>query len=264
MRDIPDIYYDLIAALEGDRLDAYQDSKGVWTIGRGHTGPEVVEGMTVSEDESKHMCTADSHIALGRLYAAADPILLDKLPDHKFAALLSFVFNLGADPTWMIWHDLQTKTANLFDVPTQMVRFDKVKLPSGSVITVPGLLHRRVAEVTFWNTADVEAAGKVMDAAPVPPPPSSETRTAATPPAPASPAVPAIQSKTRWAGGIIAALGVATALQTALASTQHSIDGAGLSGPWLTSFDHYIGVAIAVMGVAVMIIRSIDEQLKTK
>lgn len=30
---------------EGLRLHAYQDSGGVWTIGWGHTGPDVHEGL---------------------------------------------------------------------------------------------------------------------------------------------------------------------------------------------------------------------------
>lgn len=261
MRDIPDIYFDLIARLEGDKLVAYPDIGGKWTVGRGHTGPEVCEGMVISEDESKHLCAADSHIAMERLYAVANPATLDRLEDHKFAALLSFTYNVGADPKWTIWKDINTN--NLADVPTQMLRFDKIKRGDATT-TVPGLLHRRVAEITFWNSPDIEAAGKIIDAAPVAPPPSSYTRGAVTPPTLAMPHVPAMQSKTRWAGGLIAALGVATALQTMLTSAQHSVDTSGLAGTWLLAFDHYSGVVVTILGVAVMVIRSLDEQLKTQ
>lgn len=261
MRDIPQIYLDFIALVEGNKLEAYQDAGGVWTIGRGHTGPEVIEGAKITEVESAHLCIADSHLALTRLYAATSGDVLDKLLDHQFSALLSFVYNLGADPSWTIWKDINK--GNLADVPTQMVRFDKIK-KNGVVRTVDGLLNRRVAEVTLWRTPDAEAAAKIVAASPVPAPPSSYTRTSTTPPAPASPHVPAIQSKTRWAAGAVAALGVASAISTAIVSAQHSVDGAGFTGPWLAAFDHYSGVAIAVLGVTIMVIRAIDEQLKTQ
>lgn len=42
----------IIAVLEGERLKAYQDSGGVWTIGFGHTGTvmndPIGSGMTIS------------------------------------------------------------------------------------------------------------------------------------------------------------------------------------------------------------------------
>lgn len=37
-----------IEDFEGRRLVAYRCSAGVWTIGVGHTGPEVHEGLTIS------------------------------------------------------------------------------------------------------------------------------------------------------------------------------------------------------------------------
>lgn len=36
---------------EGMRLEAYQDSGGVWTIGIGHTGPEVHEGLVWTREQ---------------------------------------------------------------------------------------------------------------------------------------------------------------------------------------------------------------------
>lgn len=36
---------------EGCSLKAYQDLGGVWTIGYGHTGPEVHEGLTWTQEQ---------------------------------------------------------------------------------------------------------------------------------------------------------------------------------------------------------------------
>jgi lysozyme len=41
-----DVASAFVAAHEGCRLTAYRDSTGVLTLGYGHTGPEVVEGLT--------------------------------------------------------------------------------------------------------------------------------------------------------------------------------------------------------------------------
>jgi lysozyme len=37
---------------EGLRLVAYRDSGGVWTIGWGHTGPEVCEGLVWTREQA--------------------------------------------------------------------------------------------------------------------------------------------------------------------------------------------------------------------
>ena len=41
----------LTEGFESCRLTAYQDLKGIWTIGWGHTGPEVVEGLVWTQNQ---------------------------------------------------------------------------------------------------------------------------------------------------------------------------------------------------------------------
>ena len=43
----------LIKQFEGLRLDAYKCPAGVWTIGYGHTGPDVAPGDTIRETDAK-------------------------------------------------------------------------------------------------------------------------------------------------------------------------------------------------------------------
>ncbi len=45
----------LVKRFEGLRLTAYQDSVGVWTIGYGHTGPDVHPGMTITEEQADEL-----------------------------------------------------------------------------------------------------------------------------------------------------------------------------------------------------------------
>lgn len=42
----------LTREFEGCRLEAYQDQGGVWTIGYGHTGPDVHEGLTWTQEQA--------------------------------------------------------------------------------------------------------------------------------------------------------------------------------------------------------------------
>lgn len=77
---------------EGVRLEAYQDQKGVWTIGVGHTGPEVHAHLIWSQAEVDAALAADMKEAED----AVTKLVKVKLSDGSKAALISFVFNLGS------------------------------------------------------------------------------------------------------------------------------------------------------------------------
>ena len=47
----------LLDIFEGCKLIAYQDTGGVWTIGYGHTGPEVKAGYTITKDIAIQLMT---------------------------------------------------------------------------------------------------------------------------------------------------------------------------------------------------------------
>ena len=54
----------LTEQFEGVRVTAYQDVRGVWTIGYGHTGPDVVEGMTITQDQADDFLVEDIQTAV--------------------------------------------------------------------------------------------------------------------------------------------------------------------------------------------------------
>ena len=174
-----DLAATLVTRLEGCRLVGYADTGGKPTNGYGHTGPEVKVGQTITQEIADHNLTVDLATADGRLRDVTDVGMFSDLDEHQKAALVSFVFNLGAEPGWTIWKDI--KAGNLADVPTQMRRFDHGEV-NGQLVVIPGLANRREAEIAFWSTADVPIA--VAQAAQVAPP-SSYTRDIPTPPAPA-------------------------------------------------------------------------------
>lgn len=80
-----------LSVREGRRKKAYKDTKGIWTIGVGHTGPEVVEGLTISDAEIDRLLGEDVQWAEDAVNAVKAP-----LNQNMFDALVSFVFNIGA------------------------------------------------------------------------------------------------------------------------------------------------------------------------
>ena len=83
-----DIAAPLVALAEGFRTTAYQDSGGVWTIGFGRTGTDVVQGLTTTiEQESAWFAQRAGHLA------AQIPISTATL---EAAALIDFGYNCGS------------------------------------------------------------------------------------------------------------------------------------------------------------------------
>lgn len=81
----------LIKHFESLELNAYQDSVGIWTIGWGHTGIDVKEGKTITEEEADTLLKDD----LSRFVKAVNSLVSIDLNENQFAALVSFSFNLG-------------------------------------------------------------------------------------------------------------------------------------------------------------------------
>ncbi len=127
----------LVQGYEGLRLTAYRDSVGVLTIGYGHTGADVKQGMTITRDEAERLLRDDLHDA----ETAVEKAVRVPMTQGQFDALVSFVFNLGAGR-------LQTSTLlrklndrNYIGAADEFPRWNKA---GGEVLA--GLTARRGAE----------------------------------------------------------------------------------------------------------------------
>lgn len=89
----------VLVAREGRRLKAYRDSKGVWTIGVGHTGaagpPVVTAGLTVTAAECDALFARDVERFVRIVDDAVGRPAAGPLPQHAFDALVSLCFNIG-------------------------------------------------------------------------------------------------------------------------------------------------------------------------
>jgi lysozyme len=196
VRPIPQIAVDFVAKHEGFRSAAYQDVAGVWTIGFG-TIKGVKAGDKITRPQALKRLARDMVEAQERLYNVVKPEVIENcLTEQQWAALLSFVYNLGAKASWTIWKRLNSRQ---FDqVPGEMMKF-----VNAGGRKIQGLVNRRAEEVKLWST---DEPGSVEDD-----PPSSITRLMETPPTPSSPTPPQ-KSPTIIAGAVsaIAAVPAAT------------------------------------------------------
>lgn len=83
----------LIEKYEGCRLQAYQDSVGVWTIGYGCTGPNIAPGMRITQAEADQMLS-------DRLTKEFEPGVIKAIgatatTQAQFDAMVSLAFNIG-------------------------------------------------------------------------------------------------------------------------------------------------------------------------
>jgi lysozyme len=133
--------------VEGERLTAYKDTVGRWTIGVGHTGPEVHQGMTITKQQSRAYLTSDTE--------AAEKVVLSvvhvPLTDNQRFALVSFVFNLGASRLLTSTLLRKLNAGDYGSVPYELMRWNHETV-NGVLRESDGLTNRRAAEVRLWNT----------------------------------------------------------------------------------------------------------------
>ena len=85
---------DLVRLSEGLRLQAYPDpgTHGApWTIGYGHTGPEVHEGLVIGQRQAEEWLMED----IASAERAVKRQVKVPLTQGQFNALVDFTFNLG-------------------------------------------------------------------------------------------------------------------------------------------------------------------------
>ncbi len=140
----------LVKRCEGLKTEAYRCPAGVWTIGYGHTH-SVKHGMSISEAEAEDLLCKD----LEECGRDVERLVSVELTDNQFAALTSFVFNVGAGSLAQSTL-LRRLNARQYDaVPVELAKWVKATNPkTGQKVTLPGLVTRRAAEGELWLKTD--------------------------------------------------------------------------------------------------------------
>ncbi len=81
---------DALILREGSRNKAYKDTKGIWTIGVGHTG-NVKEGNYMTNEEIAATLREDLKVT----EAGVNKAITVELTQNQYDALVSFAFNVG-------------------------------------------------------------------------------------------------------------------------------------------------------------------------
>jgi len=134
----------LTEQFESCRLIAYQDVKGIWTLGWGHTGPEVVEGLVWTRQQADAALQADIQWAAN----VVNKLVTTQLTQDEFNAVVDFVFNAGSGN---FASSTLLRLLNQGDYHGAAAQFDLWDHASGQVVA--GLLRRRQAETDLFNAA---------------------------------------------------------------------------------------------------------------
>lgn len=130
----------LIKSFEGCSLVAYKvlPSEQYWTIGYGHYGPDVYEGMRITQEQANNLFDKD----IQKYSNAVNNFPFTwKLNQNEFDSLVSFCYNLGTG----ILEDFRGLTRE------EIIKEIPLYCNSGGV-RLEGLVRRRKAELELFNT----------------------------------------------------------------------------------------------------------------
>jgi GH24 family phage-related lysozyme (muramidase) len=146
-RKISQVGISLIKSFEGCRLKAYKPvpTEQYWTIGWGHYGSDVKEGMTITQAQADSMFVSD--LAKYEAYVN-DPVYVPVtswLNQNQFDALTSFCYNCGNGSLKKL-----CVGRTITEIAQNITKYNK---GGGNVLA--GLVRRRKAELDLFNKADV-------------------------------------------------------------------------------------------------------------
>ena len=121
---------------EGCKLTSYQDQRGIWTIGFGHT-QGVGPNMNCTNEQANEWLKEDTQWSVDTVNRLVDV----QLDQDEFDALVDFVYNLGAGSFASSTMLKLINQGNLSEAANEFAKWDKC---GGQVIQ--GLLNRRLAE----------------------------------------------------------------------------------------------------------------------
>lgn len=136
-----------IARHEGFKPSVYKDPAGFDTIGYGHkvkAGEKFAPKL--GNEQARSLLLAD----IGTAEAAVHRQVKVTLAQPQYDALVSFVFNVGAQAFASSTLLRQLNAGNYKSAATELLRWCNIR-SQGKVKTSPGLLARRAAEQAMFN-----------------------------------------------------------------------------------------------------------------
>lgn len=136
----------------GPALQAYRCPAGVWTIGWGHTGPDVHAGSTVTAAEADRLLDLDLDAAEGDVSIA----LARPANDNEFAAMVSLRFNIGRSgflgSSVLRLHNAGDRAG----ASRAFALWNKGRNAKGDLVVLNGLTRRRAVEAALYMQPTAE------------------------------------------------------------------------------------------------------------
>ena len=149
------LFFDIRNYFEGCKLNAYQDSAGIWTIGFGTTyypdNSRVKQGDTCTIEQAIEY----GNSTLAHLYNHVIATTPKGIESYKIDAIGDFCYNAGQGA----WDSSTLKTVinndhNNYDaIESQFKVWSKAHV-NGQLVTVAGLLRRRECEAYLYKNGE--------------------------------------------------------------------------------------------------------------
>tara|TARA_R110000765_G_C18779272_1_gene591130 strand:- start:141 stop:638 length:498 start_codon:yes stop_codon:yes gene_type:complete len=140
---------ELIKKFEGCKLETYQCSANVLTIGYGST-KGVQEGDKITQEEAENLLIKE----LQEYCKYVNDAVTVPLEQNQFDALVSWTYNLGpsnlkSSTMLKVLNGTKDKAYKISEVPTQIKRWNR----AGGKVS-DGLIRRREAEALMFQNLD--------------------------------------------------------------------------------------------------------------
>lgn len=138
---------DLIKFYEGCERQAYPDPATggePWTIGWGHTGPEVHKGLVWTKAHCDIVFLEDLHKI--ELFLEEELMLPASLTDYQVSAMISFAYNCGNATLEHVIDDVGVE-----GFPKKIQKYIYAG-PKGKKVVMEGLVLRRKKEAELFKT----------------------------------------------------------------------------------------------------------------
>jgi lysozyme len=130
----------LIKGFEGLRTAAYRCPAGILTVGYGHTGRDVTQGLVITEAQAEALLRRDLEH-----FEQAVTALAGDCTQGQFDALVAFAFNVGIGALKASSLLKRHRAGDFAGAANQFLRWDK----AGKQV-LPGLTKRRAAERALY------------------------------------------------------------------------------------------------------------------
>lgn len=152
---VTELALDLIKRSEGLVMAAYLCPAGKWTIGYGHTGPEVHCGQVVTVPEANELLRKDVAIFEREVEQLLDGAATKQC---QFDALVVLAYNIGSDiDADMIPEGLGDSTlmrkhraGDFAGAAAEFPKWNKARV-RGKLVALNGLTKRRAAEARLYR-----------------------------------------------------------------------------------------------------------------